>query len=257
MSSIKATFLGTGTSQGIPVIACECVVCTSRNFKDNRTRTSLLISIGDKNLVIDTGPDFRQQMLREKVKNLEAVFFTHEHKDHISGLDDIRAYNYIAQAPMEIFATERVFAALQREFHYVFDGTNYPGIPQVKMRFFDKEPISFLGETIIPIEVMHHKLPVKAFRIRNFTYVTDANYIDDTNLEKMKGTKILVINALRREPHISHFTLDEALQLIEKIKPEKAYLIHISHLLGLHDEVTRELPPHVEIAYDGLQIDLA
>lgn len=196
-------------------------------------------------------------MLREKVKTLEAVFFTHEHKDHISGLDDIRAYNYITQAPMEIFATSRVYQALKQEFHYVFDGTNYPGIPQVKMNLFDNNSFSFLGEEIIPIDVMHYKLPVKAFRIRNFTYVTDANFIDEANLEKMAGTKILVINALRREPHISHFNLDEALQLIEKIKPEKAYLTHISHLLGLHAEVMKELPANVELAYDGLQFAIS
>ncbi|MBI3133070.1 MAG: MBL fold metallo-hydrolase [Bacteroidetes bacterium] len=254
---MKATFLGTGTSQGIPVIACDCPVCNSPNPKDNRTRTSLLISIDGKNLVIDTGPDFRQQMLREKVKSLDAVFFTHEHKDHISGLDDIRAYNYITQLPMEVFATEKVFAALQREFHYVFDGTNYPGIPQVNMNFFDQEPIHFAGEEIIPIEVMHYKLPVKAFRIRNFSYITDANYIDEQNMKKLAGTEILVINALRREHHISHFTLDEALEIIARIKPRKAYLIHISHLLGLHDVVSAELPENVEIAYDGLQINIS
>ena len=257
MAAIRVTFLGTGTSQGVPVIACDCNVCRSKDPKDDRTRSSILVSIGDKNVVIDTGPDFRQQMLREDVKHLEAVFFTHEHKDHISGLDDIRAYNYVTQQPMSIYATNRVFAGLQREFHYVFDGTNYPGIPQVQMHFFEDDPFEFAGETIIPIEVMHHKLPVKAFRIRNFTYVTDANFIDEANMEKLKGTEILVINALRREPHISHFTLEEALELIQKINPRKAYLTHISHLLGLHEEVNRELPENVELAYDGLKIDLA
>lgn len=257
MAAIKATFLGTGTSQGIPVIACTCPVCQSADRRDNRTRTSLLLSIGNKNLVIDTGPDFRQQMLREKVMHLDAVIFTHEHKDHISGLDDIRAYNYITQSPMEIYATNRVFSALQREFHYVFDGTNYPGIPQVRMNFFDQDPVDFADEKLIPIEVMHHQLPVKAFRIRNFTYITDANYIDAPNLKKIEGTEILVINALRREQHISHFTLDEALALIERIKPRQAYLTHISHLLGLHEEVSRELPSNVAIAYDGLQFEIA
>ncbi len=256
MNAIKVTFLGTGTSQGIPVIACNCLVCKSQNPKDNRTRTSIMISVGDKNIVVDTGPDFRLQMLRENVQNLEAVLFTHEHKDHISGLDDIRAFNYVSQSPMNIFTTDAVFAALQREFHYVFDGTNYPGIPQVNVNFFKDEPFDLLGEKIIPVEVMHYKLPVTAFRIRNFTYITDANFIDEKNLEKIYGTEILVINALRRETHISHFTLDEALQLIEKIKPKKAYLIHMSHLLGLHDEVNLELPAHVELAWDGLQIEI-
>lgn len=256
MNAIKVTFLGTGTSQGIPVIACNCYVCKSQNPKDNRTRTSVLISIGENNVIIDTGPDFRFQMLRENVQHLEAVLFTHEHKDHISGLDDIRAFNYSSRSAMEIYATNAVFAALQREFHYVFDGTNYPGIPQVKMNFFQDEPFDLFGEKIIPIEVMHYKLPVTAFRIRNFTYITDANFIDEKNLAKIAGTEILVINALRRETHISHFTLDEALQLIDQINPKKAYLIHMSHLLGSHDEVSKELPGHVELAWDGLQIDL-
>lgn len=256
MNAIKVTFLGTGTSQGIPVIACNCAVCKSENPKDNRTRTSILISIGDKNIVVDTGPDFRFQMLRENVQTLDAILFTHEHKDHISGLDDIRAFNYASQSAMNIYVTETVFAALQREFHYVFDGTNYPGIPQVKVNFFKDNPFNLFGENIIPIEVMHYKLPVSAFRIRNFTYITDANFIDEKNLQKIDGTEILVINALRREAHISHFTLQDALQLIEKIKPKKAYLIHMSHLLGLHDEVSGELPENVELAWDGLQIEM-
>jgi phosphoribosyl 1,2-cyclic phosphate phosphodiesterase len=255
MNAIKVTFLGTGTSQGIPVIACNCPVCKSQNPKDNRTRTSIMISIGDKNIVIDTGPDFRFQMLRERVQTLDAVLFTHEHKDHISGLDDVRAFNYASQLPMNIFTTEAVFKALQREFHYVFDGTNYPGIPQVSVNFFKDEPFYVLDEEIIPIEVMHYKLPVTAFRIRNFTYITDANFIDEKNLEKIRGTEILVINALRLETHISHFTLEEALQLIDRIKPKKAYLIHMSHLLGFHDEVSQKLPEHVELAWDGLQIE--
>lgn len=257
MSDIRITFLGTGTSQGVPVIACGCSVCSSHDSRDKRLRTSLMISIGEQNLVIDTGPDFRQQMLRENVSRLDAVIFTHEHKDHIAGLDDIRAFNYVTQSPMRVWATERVFAALQREYHYIFDGTNYPGIPQVEMQFFDSEPLNFCGETLIPIDVMHYKLPVKAFRIRNFTYITDANYISPENFEKIKGTEILVINALRKEPHISHFNLGEALSVIEKINPKRAYLTHISHLLGSHEEVSRDLPSHVELAYDGLKLTIA
>lgn len=249
--------MGTGTSQGVPVIACQCQVCLSLNPNDQRTRTSVLISIDDQNLVIDTGPDFRAQMLREKVMRLDAVLFTHEHKDHIAGLDDVRAYNYASGLAMPIYLTNRVHEALKREFHYVFDGTNYPGIPQVRLNFFDNDPFEFAGEKIIPIEVMHYRLPVKAFRIRNFTYITDANFIDEINMDKIRGTEVLVLNALRREPHISHFTLDEALRLIEEIKPKKAYLTHISHLLGLHDEVSRELPANVFLAYDGLKIELA
>ena len=257
MTKIKATFLGTGTSQGIPVIACECEVCTSKNTKDNRTRTSLLFSIGDKNIAIDTGPDFRQQMLREKIKNLDAILFTHEHKDHLAGMDDIRAFNFVSKAPMEIYATIAVQDALKREFAYVFSGINYPGIPEVNLNTFDQEHLHFFGEEIIPIDVMHYKLPVKAFRLRNFSYITDANFISETSFKKLEGTEILVINALRIEPHVSHFNLEEALEIIARIKPKKAYLIHMSHLMGLHDEVSKMLPANVEIAYDGLQIDIA
>jgi phosphoribosyl 1,2-cyclic phosphate phosphodiesterase len=257
MPEITATFLGTGTSQGIPVIACQCTVCKSDDPKDNRTRTSLLISIGDKNIVIDTGPDFRQQMLREKVMNLDAVLFTHEHKDHIAGLDDIRAYNYISQSAMDIYATTEVQAALQREFHYVFSGSNYPGIPEVKLHTISDAPVELFGEKIWPVEVMHYKLPVKAFRIRNFTYITDANFISEESFEKMKGTEILVINALRAEPHISHFNLEEALAVIARIGPKAAYLIHISHLLGLSAEVQKQLPANVQLAHDGLKINIA
>lgn len=256
MSQITITFLGTGTSQGIPVIACDCPVCTSSDKKDNRTRTSLLISIDGKNLVIDSGPDFRQQMLREKVKTLEAVIFTHEHKDHIAGMDDIRAFNFVSQKPMQIFATRQVFAALQREYHYVYSGSDYPGIPQVETTIFDNDPIPFFYKEIIPINVMHHKMPVKAFRIQDFTYITDANFISDESMNQIAGTRILVINALRKEKHISHFNLEEALDIIQKIKPEKAYLTHISHLLGKHDEINKELPSGVELAYDGLKIEL-
>ncbi|MBK9192511.1 MAG: MBL fold metallo-hydrolase [Crocinitomicaceae bacterium] len=250
------TFLGTGTSQGIPVIACDCEVCSSIDKKDNRTRTSLLINADGKNLVIDTGPDFRQQMLRENVKTLEAVIFTHEHKDHIAGMDDIRAFNFIAQKPMRIYATEKVFAALQREYHYVYSGSDYPGIPQVETIIFENEPITFFNQKIIPVNVMHHKMPVKAFRIQDFTYITDANFIIDESMRQIAGTRILVINALRKEKHISHFNLEEALEIIQKIKPEKAYLTHISHLLGKHEDISKELPAGVELAYDGLKIEL-
>lgn len=257
MSVVTVTFLGTGTSQGVPVIACKCDVCQSKNSKDQRTRSSILVEVNNQNFVIDTGPDFRQQMLREKVEHLEAVLFTHEHKDHISGLDDVRAFNFLTQKPMEIFCTNQVFSALQREFHYVFDGTNYPGIPKVNLNFFDDQNFEVCGEQIIPIDVLHYKMPVKAFRIRNFTYITDANYIDEKNLEKIYGTEILVLNALRREKHISHFNLEEAIDLVNRIKPKQTYFTHISHLLGKHDEVSKELPEGIDLAYDGLKISFA
>lgn len=251
---MEVTFLGTGTSQGVPVIACKCDVCLSKNPKDKRLRTSIMLSYNNKNIVIDTGPDFRQQMLRENVQQLDAVLFTHEHKDHIAGMDDIRAFNYQTKADMPIYATKQVQEGLKREFHYVFSDIKYPGVPQVVLNDIDSKPFELFGKTIIPIEVMHYKLPVTAFRINNFTYITDANYISDQEKEKIKGTEILVINALRREEHISHFTLAQALELIEEIKPKKAYLTHISHLLGSHKDVSLELPENVFMTFDGLKI---
>lgn len=256
MRKFKVVFLGTGTSQGVPVIACDCDVCTSSDKKDNRLRTSVLLKFEDQNIIIDTGPDFRQQMLREKVQSLEAVLFTHEHKDHIAGMDDIRAFNFSARKPMDIYASELTEIGLRKEFHYVFGELNYPGIPQIKLHRIGDEPFNVIGETVIPINVLHYKLPVKAFRIRNFSYITDANYISDNELEKVMGSDYLVINALRQTEHISHFSLNEALDLIERVKPKRAFLTHISHLFGKHSEVSKKLPKGVEIAYDGLEIEI-
>lgn len=251
---MKITFLGTGTSQGIPLIACGCEVCNSSNPKDNRLRVSVMIEVDGKNMVIDSGPDFRQQMLRENVKTLEAVVFTHEHKDHVAGLDDVRAFNYFSGKHMDVYANEQVQVALKREFHYVFSGDNYPGIPRINVHTIDTAPFDVSGVKFIPIQVLHYQLPVLGFRVNDFTYITDANFISDEEIEKIKGTKVLVLNALRRSKHISHFTLEEALELVKKINPEKAYFTHISHQLGLHDEVSKELPSNVELAYDGLQV---
>ncbi len=251
---MKITFLGTGTSQGIPLIACGCEVCNSSNPKDNRLRVSVMIEVDGKNMVIDSGPDFRQQMLRENVKTLEAVVFTHEHKDHVAGLDDVRAFNYFSGKHMDVYANEQVQVALKREFHYVFSGDNYPGIPRINVHTIDTAPFDVSGVKFIPIQVLHYQLPVLGFRVNDFTYITDANFISDEEIEKIKGTKVLVLNALRRAKHISHFTLAEALELVKKINPEKAYFTHISHQLGLHDEVSKELPSNVELAYDGLQV---
>ena len=248
------TFLGTGTSQGVPVIACKCGVCLSDNAKDKRLRTSIMINYNGKNIVVDTGPDFRQQMLRENVQHVEAILFTHEHKDHIAGMDDIRAFNYRSKLDMPIYASEQVQIGLKREFHYVFSDFQYPGIPKVVVNTIDKSSFCLFEKVIQPIEVMHYKLPVLGFRVENFTYITDANFIASEELEKVKGTEVLVLNALRQESHISHFTLQEALDLIAEIKPKKAYLTHISHLLGSHDEVSKTLPKNVELAYDGLTI---
>jgi phosphoribosyl 1,2-cyclic phosphate phosphodiesterase len=251
---LTITFLGTGTSQGVPVIACNCEVCTSADLRDNRLRTSVLLEDGEKVIVIDSGPDFRQQMLRAKVQHLDAIVFTHEHKDHIAGLDDIRAFNYKQEGPIDVYADLRVQEALKREFHYIFAKFKYPGIPQLTMHTIDNEPFTIGKIKFIPIEVMHYKLPVLGFRINDFTYITDAKTVSDEEKEKIKGSKILVINALQRQEHISHFTLDEAIAFAESIGAEKTYFTHISHRLGKHADVSNVLPPNIELAYDGLKI---
>ena len=257
MSELEITFLGTGTSQGIPVIACDCVVCRSADPRDNRTRSSILISVNGENYVVDTGPDFRAQMLRENVKSLRALLFTHEHKDHVAGMDDVRAFNYKEKRDMEIFCSERVEEALMREFYYVFESIKYPGVPSVNVNRIENNAFMLpCGERIIPVEVMHYKMPVLGFRIKDFTYITDAKTVDDSEVEKVKGSRVLVVNALRKNEHISHFNLDEALDFIEKINPEMAYLTHISHLFDSHEEIERELPKNVRVAYDGLKINL-
>ncbi len=253
---MQITFLGTGTSQGIPIIACPCNVCQSTDSKDKRLRTSVLIEINGKTFVIDTGPDFRQQMLRANVKNMDAVIFTHEHKDHTAGFDDIRAFNFVNKKKMEVYASANVQDAIKREFAYIFSDFKYPGIPEINLHLLENKTFSIEGIEIIPIEVMHYKLPVFGFRIGDFSYITDANYISDLEKEKIKNSKILVLNALRREPHISHFTLDQAIELVNELKPEKAYFTHISHQLGLHADVEKELPENIELAFDGLKINI-
>ena len=254
---MKITILGSGTSQGVPVIACECDVCASTDPLDKRLRASILISDKDQNFVIDTGPDFRQQMLRAHVKSLRAIIYTHEHKDHVAGMDDVRAFNYCERRDMEIFCTERVENALKKEFHYVFSNDNYPGIPTVHLNRIENKSFQLPdGPMITPIEVMHYKMPVFGYRINDFTYITDAKTIAPAEIEKVKGTKILIINALHRSEHISHFNLEEALAFIAIIQPEKAYLTHISHLFGKHREIEESLPKNVFVAYDGLEIEV-
>lgn len=253
---MKITFLGTGTSQGVPVIACDCEVCLSENEKDKRLRTSILIEDKGKVIVIDTGPDFRQQMLRENVQQLDAVVFTHEHKDHIAGLDDVRAFNFKQKMDMDIYATPEVQTALVREFHYAFADFKYPGVPNLALHTIEDDSFNVGEVKLQPINVWHYKMPVKAFRVNNFTYITDANRIEDKELEKIKGSEIIVINALRKTDHISHFKLSEAIELLEKLKPKKAYLTHISHYLGKHDDVQKELPDFIQIAHDGLILDI-
>lgn len=253
---MKITFLGTGTSQGIPVIACDCGVCTSVDERDNRLRVSVLIEEAGKVLVIDTGPDFRYQMLRAKVTHLDGILVTHEHKDHIAGLDDVRAFNFRQQANMQVYATRRVQDALRREFHYAFDEFKYPGVPLIELREITGEPFEAEGIRVTPIEVMHHRLPVMGFRIGDFTYITDAKTVSAAEREKIRGSKVLVINALMRDHHISHFTFEEAVAFAREMAVPQTYFTHISHRLGRHADVQEELPYGIGLAYDGLVIVL-
>lgn len=250
---MKISFLGTGTSQGVPVIGCECDVCLSPNPKDKRLRTSILIESDSTSVVIDTGPDFRAQVLRINLKKLDGVVFTHEHKDHVAGLDDVRPFNFMSKQDLNIYAHERVQGALKNEFHYAFSDVKYPGVPQLQLNSITKEKSFMVGDlNFTPIEVMHHKLPVLGFRINNFTYITDANFISEEEKLKIKGTEILVLNALRKEKHISHYTLDEAIELMKEIKPKQGYLTHLSHLMGKHESISKELPKNISLAHDEL-----
>jgi len=252
---VKITFLGTGTSQGVPFIGCECPVCTSSNKKDNRLRSSVWIETPETSIVIDSGPDFRYQMLRAKVKKLDAIIFTHGHKDHIAGLDDIRAYNYLTNKPVEIFATNETQEALIREYSYIFSNLTYPGIPQVNLNTITyREPFVINELIITPIRVLHYKLEVLGFRIGDFTYITDANYISDEEMAKIYGSKALVLNALRHETHISHYTLEQAVNVGKSAKVDDVYFTHISHQLGLHDQVNHSLPDGMHLAFDGLEL---
>ncbi len=251
---MKVTFLGTGTSQGVPLIACDCRVCTSADERDKRLRSAVLIQKNGKNIVIDSGPDFRQQMLRCGIKHLDALVFTHAHKDHLAGMDDIRGFNFRMKKPIRIFCDERVEKQMRNEFHYIFSAEKYPGIPDVEINRIGKNQFDIDDIPVQPIEVMHYKLPVLGFRVDDFVYITDANFIAETEKEKIKGCHTLVLNALRKEPHVSHFTLQEALDIIAEIKPQQAYLTHISHQLGLAASIEAELPPNVHLAYDGLQL---
>ncbi len=253
---MRITFLGTGTSQGVPMIACNCAVCTSNDPHDKHLRSSILIEENGKNVVIDSGPDFRYQMLRAQVKHLEAVVFTHEHKDHIAGLDDIRAFNYFQNSAIDVYASLRVQEALKREFFYIFSDYQYPGIPQINLKTIGLEPFTAAGIPFIPIEVMHYKLPVLGFRIHDFTYITDAKTVSAAETEKIKGSRILVLNGLQKENHISHFTFAEAIAFAEKIGAEMTYFTHISHRLGKYQDISAELPANIQLAYDGLQLEI-
>ena len=253
---MKVTVLGSGTSQGVPVIGCGCEVCLSTDERDKRLRSSVLIETDNKTFVVDTGPDFRQQMLRAEVRSLDGVFFTHEHKDHVAGLDDIRAFNFVQKKEMTVYATPRVQDALKRDFHYAFADVKYPGVPRIYLETISADAFEAEGVLIRPIQVLHYKLPVLGFRVGDFTYITDANHIPENEKKKIIGSKVLIINALRKTDHISHFNLSEALELIYELKPQTAYITHISHQMGLHANVEKELPSGVHLAYDQLEINL-
>lgn len=252
--SLKITFLGTGTSSGVPMIACGCYVCTSPDKKDQRLRSSILVESSTTTLVVDTTPDFRYQMLRLGIKDLDAVLFTHPHKDHIAGLDDVRAFNFFQQKPMLLYGNTMTLDAVVRDFAYAFAEKKYPGVPNLELNEITLEPFSIGDVPVVPIQVWHLKMPVYGYRFGDFTYVTDANRIDESEKEKIRGSKILVVNALRKEPHISHYNLQEAIDLVNELEVPKAYFTHISHQLGRHDEIEKALPQGMHLAYDGLAL---
>jgi phosphoribosyl 1,2-cyclic phosphate phosphodiesterase len=253
---MTVTFLGTGTSQGIPIIGSTHPVCLSTDFRDKRLRVSVLIQWDHHSYVIDCGPDFRQQMLRAQCSQIDGILFTHEHADHVAGLDDIRPF-YFRQGHIPIYAHQRVINSLVKRFDYIFtDQDKYPGVPTLDVHVIENKPFQLHGLTVIPVNGLHHKLQVFGFRFKDFAYLTDMKTVPDEEIKKIKNIKVLVINALRIEPHISHFNLEEALSFIKKVNPERAYLTHISHLLGFHEVVSQQLPENVFLAHDALQINI-
>jgi phosphoribosyl 1,2-cyclic phosphate phosphodiesterase len=254
--NFKVSFLGTGTSTGIPMIGCNCAVCTSTNSKDKRLRSSVLIQSNTTAIIIDTTPDFRYQMLRTNTTHLDAVLYTHPHKDHMAGLDDIRALNFLTKKPMDIYANSLTEEAVRRDFYYAFADTKYPGVPELNLITIDETAFLIGDLPIQPILVYHHKMPVYGFRIGDFTYITDANRIDAEQMDLIRGSRVLVLNALRKEDHISHFTLQQAVDISIELEVPEVYFTHISHQLGKHEDTNLELPPHIKLAYDRLQISL-
>jgi phosphoribosyl 1,2-cyclic phosphate phosphodiesterase len=251
---LKFTFLGTGTSQGVPVIGCTCEVCRSLDYRDKRLRSSIHIEVDGLSIVVDTGPDFRQQMLREGTSRLDAVLFTHGHRDHLAGLDDVRAFNFLQGVDMPLYATDMVLEQIKSEFHYAFDQNKYPGIPQLQLHTIHEQPFKIGNVTIAPLPVMHMRLPVLGFRVGNLSYITDANFIPDSTYELIKGTEVLILNALQRDKHVSHFNLEEAIVVARKIGAQRTFFTHISHKLGSHKSVQKELPESIALGYDGLTV---
>lgn len=255
MEQLSIEFLGTGTSQGVPVIGCSCTVCSSTDPRDKRLRTSAFIRCGGVELLIDAGPDMRQQMLRAGIRNIDAVLLTHEHMDHVAGIDELRSFNFLLERPMHIHASKATNRAVRNMFHYAFnEHERYPGVPELRLHELDGKSCTIAGVEVVPVEVMHYRMPVFGFRFGPLAYVTDAKTIAPSELDKLRGADVLVLNALRKKEHISHLNLAEALALVEELRPRQAYFTHISHLLGTHEEVSTELPPGVFLAYDGLRV---
>lgn len=252
---MKVTFLGTGTSQGVPPVGCDSPVCLSPDPRDKRLRCSVHVEVNGLSIVIDAGPDFRYQLLRAGINRLDALLFTHEHRDHTGGLDDIRPFNYLQNGPVSVYLHQRVLSTFEKQYDYIFAEKKYPGIPEIDFHLIENEPFFVGGVKITPIEVLHYRLPVLGFRIGDFTYITDANYIHPDEMEKAAGSKHLVLNALRHEPHISHFTLAEAVQHARLIGAQQTWFTHMSHQIGFHEEVNKSLPPDMQLAYDGLVLD--
>ncbi len=253
---MKVTFLGTGTSTGVPVVACDCNVCKSNDSRDKRLRTSVMIEIDGQSFIIDCGPDFRYQMIREKVDDISAIIFTHGHRDHIAGLDDVRAFNYVLNKTVDVFASKEVIESIKREFPYIFTEKRFFGAPQLNFQIIENKLFVVHDLEFLPIEVFHHKLSVFGFRVGNFSYITDASFIAPEEKKKLLGSEVLVINALRKSKHISHFSLSEAIEVINEVKPVKAFITHLSHFIGLHEEVQKNLPQNIFLAFDGLKVNI-
>ncbi|MES2620554.1 MAG: MBL fold metallo-hydrolase [Bacteroidota bacterium] len=253
---MQVTFLGTGTSAGVPLIGCQCRVCKSSDPRDKRLRTSILLQTDNLTVAVDCGPDFRQQMLREDVRQMDAILMTHLHKDHTGGMDDIRAFNFITRKSIDIYCDYPTELGIKEQYAYVFSETDYPYLPKMKFIRIDDTPFSIADLNVIPIEVMHANMPVKGFRFGDFTYITDAKTIAKEERDKIRGSKVLVINALRPEEHYSHLTIEQALEVVDDIKPDLTYFVHMSHQFGLHEEEGKKLPSNVKVAYDGLKISV-
>lgn len=253
---LRLTFLGTGTSQGVPMIGCDCEVCRSGDPRDKRLRSAAMVEVGGRRIVIDAGPDFRYQMLREGVRDIDAILLTHQHTDHIIGLDDVRAFNYFCQKSVDIYATELVQAAVRKVFDYAFTDKPYPGAPQMTLHTIGSEPFEVAGVKVTPICGKHFTLPVTGYRIGNVAYLTDFNHIEDSELEKLRGVDVFVVNALRHTRHLSHFALPEAIELARKVGAKSTYFTHISHQLGFHATEEPLLPEGMHLAYDTLTIEI-